>query len=543
MPSNVDTEFLFPSPSLPPSALSPYQWPGISPESTQALKDVLKDNHKRWHIFFNEKGYHNHAMHHAIAIWSLGVNGSVIRSGYELHAKEQRATYESPEPITESNFEKHLGDERFYDAYVNFYTDFARKHGIDKTLETFIFSKKYNTGSAEMLSRFLSGLLHPMIHAGYGAEFSLPVMLVEGLASTSVHQASVSKLLPKTFFDSIWAVADPTTPNAPGYISSVTGTIRSAASYVIPSFGPGPTPSNENVHALTILARVAADSKLSLPKDLDELNIVENTIAEHSDLIRDYAMQWTIDLSQPGEISRKVEELSWMAAIIYGIAGWTWAQQTKQGAEGDFNADFFFVHLVTSSAFIPSIVARISDSPHSQISFLRSYLAVALSLYVSRGRPRLDIAAFFKSSTATAKPLPIHKLPTPSKDALPGKDEAEGRVPDPWLPIVQTSIVHPDSHLPKSIRSLASLGSKFGTTPAGTFGSPEVSAESASKTELPGAEYLDGTLFIRVAGLTSARMGRVGQGEPAHNWDRNGFYEDPEVAEEAKKKMQELPVD
>jgi hypothetical protein len=58
MPSNVNTEFLFPTPSLPPSTLAPYHWPGISPESTQALKDVLKDNHERWHIFFNDKGYH-----------------------------------------------------------------------------------------------------------------------------------------------------------------------------------------------------------------------------------------------------------------------------------------------------------------------------------------------------------------------------------------------------------------------------------------------------------------------------------------------------
>jgi hypothetical protein len=47
-------------------------------------------------------------------------------------------------------------------------------------LETFVFSDKYNTGEMKMLSRFLAGLLHPMIHTGYGAEFSLPGLLVEG---------------------------------------------------------------------------------------------------------------------------------------------------------------------------------------------------------------------------------------------------------------------------------------------------------------------------------------------------------------------------
>ncbi|KAJ3572059.1 hypothetical protein NP233_g3334 [Leucocoprinus birnbaumii] len=543
MPSDVDSEFLFPTPSLPPSVLAPHQWPGITPESTEALKDVLKDNHKRWHIFFNDKGYHNHSMHQAIANWSLGVDGAVIKAAYELHSEEQRPAFESPEPITESNFEKHLGNEKFYDAYINFYTDFARKRGIDKTLETFIFSRKYNTNSAEMLSRFLSGLLHPMIHVGYGAEFGLPVMLVEGLASTSVHHSTVSKLLPKAFFDAIWFVADPTAPNVPGYISSVTGTIRSAASYIVPRIAPTPATTNENVHALTILARVAADSRLTLPSDLDELKLVDNTIADHADLIREYAMQWSIDLSKPGELGRKIEEISWMVVVIYGVAGWTWAQQVKQGTQGPFHADFFFVHLVTSSAFIPSIIARIHDSPHSQIAFLRSYFAVALSVYVSRARPKLDVASFFKSSSASDKPLPAHKLPTPSEDALPGQDSISARVPDAWLPLIQTTIVHPDEHLPKSIRTLASLASKLGKTPRGAFGSSEVCAEGAIKTELPGAEYLDGTLFIRVAGLTSARMGRVGQGEKANHWDHDGFYEDPKVAEEARKKMQDMPVD
>jgi hypothetical protein len=49
--------------------------------------------------------------------------------------------------------------------------------------ETFIFSKKYNLGEKkpEMLSRFLSGLLHPLIHVGYGAEFGLPGLMVEGI--------------------------------------------------------------------------------------------------------------------------------------------------------------------------------------------------------------------------------------------------------------------------------------------------------------------------------------------------------------------------
>lgn len=51
---------------------------------------------------------------------------------------------------------------------------------MDKTLEEFVFSSKYNAGKMAMLSRFLAGLLHSMIHTGYGAEFNLPGIFIEG---------------------------------------------------------------------------------------------------------------------------------------------------------------------------------------------------------------------------------------------------------------------------------------------------------------------------------------------------------------------------
>jgi hypothetical protein len=36
-------------------------------------------------------------------------------------------------------------------------------------------------------------------------------------------------------------------------------------------------------------------------------------------------------------------------------------------------------------------------------------------------------------------------------------------------------------------------------------------------------ERLDGTLFVRVAGLTLDRLGWVGEGEKAGSWDWDGF--------------------
>ncbi|KAG6839980.1 hypothetical protein H0H93_004856 [Arthromyces matolae] len=104
---------LFPVPSAPlPSLLIPKRWPGISLESTEALLDVLKDNHTRWHIFFNDSGFHNHIAHRALAYWALGADGDLIEAGYETDSSYQRRAFESPEKITEKNFKDHVGDHK-----------------------------------------------------------------------------------------------------------------------------------------------------------------------------------------------------------------------------------------------------------------------------------------------------------------------------------------------------------------------------------------------------------------------------------------------
>jgi len=51
---------LFPTPSLPPSQLSPQRLPGATLESLAALQDVLKDNHQRHHIYYNDTRFHKY---------------------------------------------------------------------------------------------------------------------------------------------------------------------------------------------------------------------------------------------------------------------------------------------------------------------------------------------------------------------------------------------------------------------------------------------------------------------------------------------------
>ena len=78
---------------------------------------------------------------------------------------------------------------RYYRAYLQFFTKVLSEKGAAATLEEYIFSPKANieppkSGQPpmEMTNRLFSGLLHPLIHTGYGAEFGLPGMFAEGVS-------------------------------------------------------------------------------------------------------------------------------------------------------------------------------------------------------------------------------------------------------------------------------------------------------------------------------------------------------------------------
>ena len=177
------------------------------------------------------------------------------------------------------------------------------------------------------------------------------------------------------------------------------------------------------------------------------------------------------------------------------------------------------MHFVTSSLFLFPVLALLKRS--SQELFLRGYFSTCLVWYVGQGRPELDIARFF-GNDATLHPIVPGPKPTPHEKAFPSPTSAYAVTPDSWIPILQSTLTHPDEHISKLQRALAEFSSHFGSTPAGHF----------KGTELKDAELIDGTLFVRVAGLTIGRLGWVREGEPplqespdriGFHWDRKGF--------------------
>jgi hypothetical protein len=84
---------------------------------------------------------------------------------------------------------------RYYQAYISFFTEEVKAKGINAVLEEYVFATSANyvlghTEQPQMLGRLLDGVVHPLIHVGYGVEFGLPGMVIEGNILLPAHQRS-----------------------------------------------------------------------------------------------------------------------------------------------------------------------------------------------------------------------------------------------------------------------------------------------------------------------------------------------------------------
>ncbi|KAG6828245.1 hypothetical protein H0H92_008679 [Tricholoma furcatifolium] len=483
----MTSQNLFPPPSTTRSKLAPRTWPGITPESTEITRRLIQDSQNKWHLFFlRDYRPHNHSVHHALALWALGADHEIIQAAYEHDTSYLLAKFDSPEKITDRNFLQHLGDD---DAYLDYFIEIVQKLGPSEAVEKYLFARtanfiagKKDEEQPEMLNRAMDGVIHSFIAVGYGLEFNIPGLVAEGLAWTAVHFKSSSAVMPV----SLWEVVNPSR------MASLTRRLQSI------DFGrTGSKPGQSNVHALTILARILKDTRFDkIPPEELYTAVYSNITNQVSlcDAINEYVRSWTFDRSNPSEAERKIEELVYANTVIYAIAGWS--------KDEHFNADFFFIL-----------------KPASQEILLRSYLSVCLTWWIGRCRPGFDVEGFFAVTSLNTGP--VTDAPPFHKDALPKADSPKAGNPNPWLQLMQDVLILPDEHLPKALRALSHFSEIYGDRTAGK--------EDFAATELPGAELIDGTLFIRAAILTCSRMRRekdvdVDSLIGTAYWERKGFY-------------------
>jgi len=263
----------------------------------------------------------------------------------------------------------------------------------------------------------------------------------------------------------------------------------------------------EGPHSFSIIAEMLEDPRLAAGQACQRTSTsrFSDTLKSRGKLIAEYGRKWVIKEDE-NHICSKVEEVSWLVTLLFGLGGW------REGHR--FRADFFLMHCVTSSLFVPPLLAYLST--RSKVLLLRTYFLCILGYWVSRGRPQIPIRVYYRDVTTDPKASSKLPRPIPNEKALsPNYDQ------NPWLRIIQSVLHHPDEHLLKSIRALAHYGALYGDKAPGDV-RPIRDGRRVS-TGLDGDDILDGTLFIRVAGEMMGRMGWVREGEEAGEYDRRGL--------------------
>lgn len=100
----------------------------------------------------------------------------------------------SPVPLKESivtdmrdpkKYKTYLGSERHYHNFLVFFEEEIDKKGWQEVLNEYLF--KGDERADDMLVRMFGGILHPIIHLGFGVEFEQPAIIAEALAQAAVH--------------------------------------------------------------------------------------------------------------------------------------------------------------------------------------------------------------------------------------------------------------------------------------------------------------------------------------------------------------------
>lgn len=206
------------------------------------------------------------------------------------------------------------------------------------------------------------------------------------------------------------------------------------------------------------------------------------------------------------ELSQKIEECIWVGTLLTFGTG-------RKGRKP--RLDFFLMHVLDSSLFLRPFCAVLKKREH-KAALLRTFIPALVIIVLCRGRPRIDPELVMSYTDVPRPPFPKVVFPTPSESSLgtPADDEDY----DPWPALIEGVKYHPDTHVLKAMRTLVYGAQHFGITPPGGV----IGAFTRQKEETHvGMAKVDGTLFVRAAGMLMDTLGWVGYGQREGKWDRS----------------------
>ncbi|KAI9709842.1 MAG: hypothetical protein M1828_002359 [Chrysothrix sp. TS-e1954] len=364
-----------------------YSVPYLSQSSAQAASEILNENHEKHDIIFTDFGLHNHIAHHVLTVYGLGAKPDTIRKHYEHNASYQRPPRPRDDSIADqlqdpTFFLQELGKRTTnYPNYLELFIKEIREKGYERVCHEYLFAG--DSRANVMFARLCSGTLHPFIHLGFGIEFRQPAIVAEALGQTAIHP---------TWLDSFFFDAD----------EAAKKDARPSRSMV------------------AILDSMNDDEALKdAPRWTDKNNMRDGVIARAQATMVEYASQWRVG----------TEDLDAAAAELINAA--SYFTMTAQKPPKQVKFDFYFMHSVTSSIFLPLFMKQDWISVENKAKILEYKGRTDLCQYASRRSPNL--------------------LMSEIEDYIPRRVDASD-----WTSIVERAIaVDDDGHASKLVRALA----------------------------------------------------------------------------------------
>lgn len=231
-------------------------------------------------------------------------------------------------------------------------------------------------------------------------------------------------------------------------------------------------------------------------------------LAEADEGIRLMELHHILNKFEPGwspeALNDRVEELIFVSTLLTFGTG-------KPNRKP--RVDFFLMHLLTSSLFVPSFLKHLPNMEHQRM-LVKTFLQPWGIILMTRGRPRID-ASLLMSYTDMPSP-PKMSVPSPQASASALASDST----NPW-PAITNDVIHaPDAHTLKSLRSLLYGAMQYGTLAKGDV----IGAWGPDGKETHvGMGEVDGTVFVRAAGVLMEAMGWVTHGQEEGEWDRSAL--------------------
>ncbi|PQE27712.1 hypothetical protein CJF31_00009935 [Rutstroemia sp. NJR-2017a BVV2] len=330
---------------LSPSNAGVYHVSHIPPESFETANRLLQMNHDNHHVFFNERGLHNHITHYLLSQTALAARPAQMERAYFQEQKLQRPQFPADEQVVVNMndpefFRSGFSQENHYHNYLTFFKRQIGKRGVGPVVHDTLFSRTQN---AELhLARFL----HPIIHFGFDVEFNQPAIIAEGLAQGAIHKPEISHV-----FDAIARYEKSNTLNM----------------------------STDRL-LVDLIREIEQDDKIGNAACWGNgSHIIDDPLANAPEEPWCIAAQYRVS---PVQLEEKTAEMINVCAYFTAAA---------QLPSKEHKLDFFFIHNVNCFIFFSAFLKKDWLSNEDKAHLLEMKCRFDIISYAARGSPHLDI--------------------------------------------------------------------------------------------------------------------------------------------------------